>query len=347
MAQIRMRRIGIRALSSPLLHCLLAGLAMAAATGHAGAAERNAVPFATWLEELEGEARGRGVSDDILRRALPSSEPIGRVIELDRRQPEGTVTYRQYIDRRVSDTRIARGRELLARHRPLLEQVGARYGVQPRFIVALWGLETNYGSYTGGFPVVQALATLAWDPRRSAYFRKEALNALDILQAGHITPEAMKGSWAGAMGQSQFMPSSFLRYARDHDGDGRRDIWTTLPDVFASAANYLANAGWRDDRTWGREVVLPAGFDLALGNPKPRLKNGRSIAEWQALGVRRPGGADLPARADLTAWIVLPNAGKASPAYMVYSNYRSILRWNRSNYFGLSVGLLSDRLRQP
>lgn len=334
-----MRRISLFALVLPLA----AAVALPSAAGAAG--KTNPVPFAEWLDGLKTEARGRGVSDDILRRALPSAAPIKRVIELDRRQPEGTVTYKQYIDRRVSATRITRGRKLLREHGALLAEVGARYGVQPRFIVALWGLETNFGSYTGGFPVVQALATLAWDPRRSRYFRGEALNALDILQQGHITPENMKGSWAGAMGQSQFMPSSFLRYAEDFNGDGRRDIWTSLPDVFASAANYLKNAGWRDDRTWGREVVLPAGFDLSLGNPKPRLKNGRSIAQWQALGVRRPGGADLPARGDLTAWIVLPNRGRASPAYMVYSNYRSVLRWNRSNYFGLSVGLLSDRLR--
>jgi membrane-bound lytic murein transglycosylase B len=235
-------------------------------------------------------------------------------------------------------SRIERGRELLAQHRPLLEEIGAAYGVQPRFIVALWGIETNFGTYTGGFPVIQALATLAHDGRRSSYFREELLNALQILDDGHIDVARMQGSWAGAMGQSQFMPSSFLRFAQDYDGDGRRDIWTTEADVFASAASYLAGFGWDADQTWGRQVRLPAGFDAGLADLEIR----KPLSEWQRLGVRRADGQNLPA-GDLTASLVLPD-GPGGPAFLVYDNYRTIMRWNRSTYFATTVGILADRI---
>ena len=184
--------------------------------------------------------------------------------------------------------------------------------------------------------MIASLATLAYDGRRSAYFRGELLQALIILNEGHITADAMVGSWAGAMGQSQFMPSSFLNFAVDFDGDNRRDIWTTKADVFASAANYLARSGWRDDQTWGREVRLPAGFELALAD----LDVVKRLSEWQALGVRRADGGDLPAR-DLKASVVLPG-GEGGPAFVIYDNYRTILKWNRSSYFAVSVGYLAD-----
>ncbi|MBT3534067.1 MAG: lytic murein transglycosylase [Rhodospirillaceae bacterium] len=293
--------------------------------------------FKTWLAELRAEASSKGISDTILDAALGQISPIPRVIELDRRQPEFTMTYTQYRDRVVPASRIRKGRAKFLANRALLEEIGAKIGVQPRFIVALWGIETDFGRVTGGFKVIPALATLAHDGRRSAYFRKELLNALRILNEGHISPKAMVGSWAGAMGQCQFMPSSFLAHAVDYDGDGRRDIWTTRQDVFASAANYLAKSGWRADQTWGREVTLPAGFDAALAD----LKVQKPIGAWQALGVRNVAGGDLPGR-QLAASIVLPEKGKMSPAYMVYNNYRTTLRWNRSTYFALAVGLLSD-----
>ncbi len=293
--------------------------------------------FKAWLAELRAEAQSRGISEQILDAALGQIKPIPRVVELDRRQPEFTLTFAQYRDRVVPASRIKKGRAKFKANRALLEEIGAKIGVQPRFIVALWGIETDFGRVTGGFKVIPALATLAFDGRRSAYFRKELFNALQILNEGHITPKAMVGSWAGAMGQCQFMPSSFLAHAIDYDGDGRRDIWTTRQDVFASAANYLAKSGWRGDQTWGREVTLPAGFDRAMAD----LKVKKSIGDWQALGVRRANGGDLPER-QLAASIVLPEKGKMSPAYMVYNNYRTTLRWNRSTYFALAVGLLSD-----
>ena len=297
----------------------------------------SAEDFQIWLGKLRVEAEGKGISRSVLDEALAGIQPIPRVIELDRRQPEFTLTFTQYRDRVVPQSRIKKGRVKYQENRDLLEEIGGKIGVQPRFIVALWGIETDFGRVTGGFKVIPALATLAHDGRRSAFFRKELLNALQILHEGHIAPKEMMGSWAGAMGQSQFMPSSFLAHAVDYDGDGRRDIWTTRPDVFASAANYLAKSGWRADQTWGREVKLPRDFDLALADLKVR----KPIGGWQALGVRQPDGGDLPTR-QLSASIVLPEKGKMSPAYLVYSNYRTTLRWNRSTYFALAVGLLSD-----
>ena len=294
--------------------------------------------FLEWLEGVRMEARTQGISDAILDKSLADTAPIPQIIELDRNQPESTITFTNYINRIVNATRVRIGRAKLDAHRKILDQVGQEFAVQPRFIVALWGIETNFGQFTGGFSVVDALATLAYDGRRNAYFRGELMKAFKILEEGHIAPEDMKGSWAGAMGQSQFMPSSFLAYARDHDGDGAKDIWNTQADVFASAANYLKNVGWNDDLTWGREVRLPPGFDASLA----ALDVVKKIGDWQQLGVRRTDGADLPART-IDASIILPG-GQGQPAFMIYDNYRATLRWNRSHYFATAVGLLSDRI---
>ena len=294
--------------------------------------------FATWLEGLRAEARERGIRGEILERAFEGVAPIPRVIELDRSQPEFTLTFQQYLDRVVPGARVQKGREKLAENRVLLERVAERFHVQPRFIVALWGIETDFGRLGGSFSVIASLATLAYDGRRSAFFRKELLDALTILDEGHIAVEDMKGSWAGAMGQNQFMPSSFVGYAVDFDGDGRRDIWQTRADVFASAANYLASQGWRDDRTWGRRVQLPEGFDFAAAGPKVR----KPLGHWQRLGVRRAEGGDLPTR-QLEASLALPE-GEGGPAYLVYSNFETILKWNRSTFFAIAVGQLADRI---
>ena len=294
--------------------------------------------FAAWLTELRKEAVAAGITTETLDASFEGVAPIPRIIELDRRQPESTLTFEQYVDRIVSNARVDRGRARLQENSPLLQEVAARFGVQPRFIVALWGIETNFGQNTGGFSVIAALATLAYDGRRSKFFRRELLDALRIVDQGHIKPENMKGSWAGAMGQSQFMPSSFMNYAYDYNGDGAKDIWTTSADVFASAANYLSGVGWRPDITWGREVRVPDGFDPALADIKV-IKN---ISEWQALGVRRPDGSALPTR-DLPASVIYPGE-VGGPTYLVYGNYRALLRWNRSLYFATAVGLLSDKI---
>jgi membrane-bound lytic murein transglycosylase B len=294
--------------------------------------------FLNWLEGLRQEARSKGISDATLHEALDNLQPIPRVIELDRRQPEFTQTFWGYLDARVTEKRIERGRMLLELHAELLENIERQYGVQPRFLVAFWGLETNFGDYLGSFPVIGSLATLAHDPRRSDFFRSELLAALSIVDGGHISTSDMMGSWAGAMGQPQFMPSTFVRFAVDADGDGRQDIWYSLPDVFASAANFLSKSGWQRDKTWGREVRLPPSFNLELTG----LEVEKTLAAWQILGVRKINGDDLP-RVNMKGSLVLP-AGHTGPAFLVYDNYRTILQWNRSDLYAIAVGHLADRL---
>lgn len=297
----------------------------------------NAEPFQSWLENVKQDARARGIRQEVLEHAFKGVEPDPKIIALDRKQPEVSMTFREYQKRVVSDQRIKEGRELYRKHRAVLERIGREFGVQPRFIVALWGIETSYGKITGNYHVVGALATLAYDGRRSEFFRDELMQALEILNIGDVTPDRMIGSWAGAMGQSQFMPSSFKQFAHDYNGDGRRDIWNTTEDVFASIANYLAKSGWNDDLTWGRVVKVPANFDKSLQGREVR----KTVQEWQALGVRNPDGSHLPDK-PLTASIVIPEGSHS--AYMVYDNYNVIMKWNRSIYFATSVGILSDKI---
>jgi len=319
---------------SKLLLCVALVATLAAApVSHAAD-----IDFASWLQALRSDALASGVRAQTLDAALANVQPIPRIIELDRKQPEFTATFDQYVSRTVGEARIAEGKAKLRERRALLDEVAAKYQVQPRFIVALWGMETDFGKQTGGYPVINALTTLAYDGRRAGFFRNELMQALKILDEGHIGLTAMTGSWAGAMGQNQFMPSSFMRFAVDQDGDGRRNIWTSLPDVFASTANYLRQSGWRDDLTWGREVVLPAGFDIRLAD----LEVKKPLAEWHRLGVRRTDGGPLPQR-DLVASIVIP-AKSAQPAFLVYDNYRALMRWNKSLFFATAVGMLSDRI---
>src|SRR5262245_63064410 len=234
--------------------------------------------FATWLQELRVEAVALGIRPQTLDAALTGLRPLQRVLELDRKQPEDTLTYAQYLERTLPASRVQKGQRLLNEHRALLQEIGTKYDVPPSIIVALWGMETDFGRTTGNFSVLASLATLAYDGRRSTFFRRELLEALKIVDAGQVRPEAMTGSWAGAMGQNQFMPSSFMQYAVDYDGDGRRDIWTTLADVFASTANYLARSGWQEHETWGHRVVLPAGFEA----PPSSDQMSKPLTTWQA-----------------------------------------------------------------
>lgn len=295
--------------------------------------------FERWLVALREEALGRGISAATVTAALSDVEPLPRVLELDRRQPEFSQTFWSYVGRGVSDQRVAKGRDMLARHGTLLGEVERTYGVQARFLVAFWGLETNFGANFGGFPVIGALATLAFDERRAEFFRAELFKALEILDADHIAPQRMVGSWAGAMGHLQFMPSTFRAHAVDRDGDGHIDIWNSLPDTFASAAKYLSDEGWNGDQTWGREVRLPKGFDVDLADLSVR----KPLAEWAALGVTRAGGGALPVVAGMEGSIVLP-AGAGGPAFLVYDNFRVIMKWNRSVLYALAVGHLADKL---
>ncbi|MHB1398968.1 MAG: lytic murein transglycosylase [Trichloromonadaceae bacterium] len=295
--------------------------------------------FRIWLDGLRQEAFGAGISQAVLDSALANlTGPLPRVLELDRKQPESTQTLADYLTTRVSDTRIANGRRMLSEYPTWLGRVERQYGVSRRIIVALWGIESNYGRNTGGFAVIPALATLAYDGRRGAYFRTELLEALRILDAGHIPLEQMNGSWAGAMGQCQFMPSSFRRFAVDGNGDGRKDIWTSVPDVLASTANYLNQAGWQQGQTWGRPVKLPKKFDDSRIGLHTRLP----LSRWQALGVRQSNGSALPGRT-LQASLIRPD-GPGTQAYLVYENFRVLLAWNRSSAFAVTVGTLADRL---
>lgn len=324
-----------------LRHCLSRikpFLAVAGCAVIAAPAMASDQPFSAWVDSYKREAAAKGISQPLLDKAFSNLAPNDRVIELDRKQPEGTMTFEQYKTRVISQQRIKEGRRKLQKHRAQLEKVAAEYGVQPRFIVALWGIETNYGSNTGGFDVIEALATLAYDGRRGEFFRKELTNALTIIDQGHIALDDMQGSWAGAMGQCQFMPSSFIAFAQDGDGDGRKDIWGDLDDVFASIANYLSKSGWEDEWTWGRRVTLPAGFNTSYGD----IKDSRPLAEWARMGVRNEWGGALP-DAPIKASLVFPN-DDGGEAYLAYNNYKTVMKWNRSLYFATAVGILSDEL---
>lgn len=293
--------------------------------------------FDEWLADLRAEAALLGISASTLA-ALDNIAPLERVLELDNSQPEFVQTFTRYIDLRVTPGQVSRGQQLLQQHGVLLGYVQARYGVQPQYLAAFWAIESNFGRATGGFSVLEALATLAYDPRRADFFRRELLTALRIIDDGHIAPERMSGSWAGAMGQLQFLPSVFDRYGVDGDGDGRIDIWNSLPDVFHSAANFLSQSGWRGDQRWGREVVLPDDFDYrqsGTGVTKP-------LSEWRELGISTLDGNPIPVVAGMEASVILP-AGASGPAFLGYGNFRATMAYNPSTFYALTVGHLADR----
>lgn len=302
------------------------------------AAESPQQDFTSWLADLRAEAASKGIGEATLDAALAGVEaPLPRVIELDQSQPEFVQTFTRYMSNRISDARIARGRRLLEEHHELFSRIEQQYGVQAHYLVSFWALESNFGDETGGFSVINALATLAFDPRRAEFFRNELFAALRIIDQGHIAAGDMTGSWAGAMGQCQFMPSTFASYAVDGDGDGRINIWNSLPDVFASAANYLSRSGWKGDERWGREVVLPADFDFALSGTGVR----KTVSEWNQLGLLRADGSAL-GNADIEGSVILP-AGAKGPAFLGYNNFNTIMVWNRSTFYAISVGHLADR----
>lgn len=294
--------------------------------------------FYVWLQNFKVEAAQKGISQSTINVALGNIHPLPKVIALDKKQPENKITFAQYKKNVVNQSRINQGRVLLNQHASELHFVEQKYGVPKEFIVALWGIETNFGQNTGGFKIVPALATLAWEGRRAAFFKEELIKALQIIDEGHISADNMKGSWAGAMGQNQFMPSSFFAYAVDANGDGHKDIWNTKIDVFSSTANYLAKSGWKMEQRWSRRVMLPKTFPKDLATPKIQ----KPISHWSQMGVRDISGAALPSDNMLSS-IVAPD-GVAGEAYIVYNNYQTIMKWNRSTYFATSVGLLADAL---
>lgn len=298
----------------------------------------DAATFSACIENLQAVALHRGVPEPVATDVLGALEHQPRVIELDRSQPEFRQSFSAYLRARVSDTRVRRGRELLAEHRALLSRLTRDYGVPGHYLVAFWGLETNFGSYLGGMPTLDSLATLACDPRRSAYFTDELMTALQLLSREGLEPASMKGSWAGAMGHTQFMPSAYIAHAVDGDGDERVDLWRSEADALASGANYLRELGWRRGERWGREVRLPEGFPYA----ETGLANAAPLTYWRDLGVARADGSALPV-ADMQAAVIVP-MGHLGPAFMVYSNFEVIMKWNRSQAYAIAVGHLADRI---
>jgi membrane-bound lytic murein transglycosylase B len=334
----------------------LSGAAIALLTSWTVAAQDDA-DFYTWLGELRQEAADNGISEATLMQAFANiTPPVKRVIERDRSQPERVQTYDDYLTARVTDWKKETGAKLMTQHRDLLNAISKDYGVQARFIVGIWGMETNFGTYPIEEPLFNVLATLAYDNRRAAFFRAQFLAGLEILESGFPKIENMNSSWAGAMGQSQFIPESYLQYAVDHDQDGKKDIWDTEADVFASIANYFKARNWQDDQTWGRPVLLPEGGEESLVGPQSsgltpdqyckRYKSlgiWRDLQDWQALGIRKADGGDLPSRS-IPAALVLADKGD-SKAYLVYRNFCSIMSYNPAFKYALSIGLLADQLR--
>ena len=294
--------------------------------------------FSAFLSGVRREAAGQGIRASTIDVALHNAQFLPHVIELDRKQPERQLTFGEYLDKVVTTQRMDSARRQLADNRVLLDGIWRRFNVEPRFIVALWGIESDFGKVMGNYAVVSALATLAYDGRRSSYFRGELISALRILDQGHIRADDMVGSWAGAMGQCQFMPSTFLGYAVDYDGDGRRDIWNDRADVLASIANFIARLGWRGGEGWGREVMLPGGFDTRSSG----LEVKRPTGEWSRLGVRSVDAGPLSG-GDNEASLVIPD-GAGGPAFLVYNNFRTIMKWNKSTYFAAAVGYLADSM---
>jgi membrane-bound lytic murein transglycosylase B len=311
--------------------------------------------FKDYLVNLKEEAIAKGYEASLIDSAFATATYKEKVVSADKNQPEVKETLETYLPKRVPQWKIDRARKLYAENKDILEQVAKEFGVQARFIVALWGLESNFGTIQGGHNVISSLVTLAFDGRREALYKRQLWAALDILKSGHITLDKFKGSWAGAMGQTQFMPTSFNAYAIDYNNDGRKDIWTTKEDAFASIANYLKQEGWNDSLTWGRQVMLPDNFDnkyILVRGTKTRKQwleywndSERSLDEWQALGVGRADGTALP-NVDVRAALVMPDDINGR-MFLAYDNYKVLMHWNRSYYFATSVGYLSDRIGYP
>lgn len=329
-----------------------AATAVATSTAQAASSQTavNKGSFEHYAASLKREALQKGYSKALVKEVFASLKHYQSAVVADKKQPEFTETLDTYLPKRISKQRIALARKYYKEHKQELDAIGQKYGVQPRFIVALWGLESSFGKIMGNYSVPSALATMAYDGRREAFFKTEFFLALDILQQGHVKLADMKGSWAGAMGQSQFMPSAFMSYAQDGDGDGHINIWQSRSDAFASIANYLKTRGWDNSQTWGREVKVPKNFDFSYVIPKGSkdrtqwlewwAKSERSLAAWQNLGVRTTEGKALPAR-DLKAALVMPD-DEHGRVYLAYSNYQTLMHWNRSYYFVTSVGYLAD-----
>jgi membrane-bound lytic murein transglycosylase B len=324
-------------------------LATTILTPQQSAVEPLSPPFEEWLQGAIDEAHARGFSDELIDATLSGLTPIPRVVERDTSQAEFTITFDRYFRTRVTPRVIRMGRQHAMEERTVLQRIRTEYGVPPGIVLAIWGVESHYGQFTGAYPVFQALATLAWEPRRADFFRGELFKALSIVQGGYIDAKTMTGSWAGAMGQPQFMPSSYLEYAVDFNKDGLRDIWHSTDDTLASIASYLKNHGWESGETWGREVKISEAARAAIAripmrdagcSAKRMMTERRPLGVWREAGVRLKSGAVLPA-ADLPASLVEVGGHR----FLVYPNYETILDYNCAHLYALSVGMLADRLQ--
>jgi len=321
------------------LNSYLISLALLIPTGVMSQSEDD---FQRWIKDFKPQALEAGISSSTFDLAFADVKLNQRVLELDRRQPEFTRTFWQYYAMTVTELRVERGQQLQRQHRNLLEQVAGRYGINEAYLLAFWGMETNFGRFTGNTPTIEALATLAYDPRRSAFFTEQLIYALRILEEGHLSLNQLKGSWAGALGHTQFMPSNYINYTVDGDKSGRKDLFNSLEDVFHSAGNFLNRLGWRAGQDWGYEVLLPDGFDYALADGRTE----RSISEWATLGIISVNQDIKHSIApDTRAALLLPGDFRG-PAFLVLHNFKVIKRWNNSNNYALAVGLLADQIRQ-
>ena len=316
---------------------LFAGMTVACATLVAPAVSAND-DFAQCKTRLAAKAVSQGVAKEVVDNAFSTITYVNRVIELDRSQPEFVTTFPSYYSKRVTNWRVSKGRQLMQKHWPMLTRLQQKYGIPPHYLVAFWGLETNFGGYKGTMPVLSSLATLACDERRSTYFTGELMTALKLAEREYLNPANMVGSWAGAMGHTQFMPSAYYKYAVDGDGDGQANLWDSEADALTSAANFLNNLGWNQGTRWGREVGLPENFDYRESG----YKNRRSVSDWKALGVTQADGSALP-DSTLSAYVVVP-AGHEGPAFLAYHNFRVIMRWNNSEFYAIAVGELANQI---
>ncbi len=331
-----------------MLRLLLLGVGFGSVNSQAASPTPDFSGFQQWLVETGKEAEKRGISRHTIDLAFSGLEPDPRVITFDRRQPEFVQTFEKYLTARVTENRISTAKQYFRQEQKLLLDVADEYNVDPPYLIAFWGLESSFGRYQGKYSIIRSLATLGFDPRRSKFFTGELFNALQILEEGHVTPEKFVGGWAGAMGQNQFIPSSFLSYAADFDGDGKKNIWSSRADVWASIANYLSKNGWRKGAGWGTRVELPADLDLE-SLPRPEAdKSCRalrhhtaklSLAEWQSRGIR---AAKSLSDAQPYA-LVIPDA-EVKTSYLVGGNFRTILHYNCANKYAVSVGLLADQI---
>ena len=294
--------------------------------------------FQSCLQTIKAEALRQGVPASLIDRAFQGLTPDQKIIDLDSRQPEFSQTYAKYVGSSVSADRIVKGQQRMAQNRALLDALQAEYGVPPQYIMAFWGLETNYGGFMGDFQVVRSVATLACSTKRRDFFSNETVQALRILANNHMTRDQMRGSWAGAMGNMQFMPSTFMKWGVDRDRNGRIDLWNSQPDAFASAANFLRGGGFKPGLPSSEEVMLPQGFPLDQADATIE----KPVRAWAAMGVRKAGGAPLP-NSDEPSSIILP-AGWRGPAFILYPNFKAVMNWNRSTLYALAVGILARQI---